>query len=96
MVDHQQPSKTVVTMVDHGHHFAWERYHRQEGDMLPNLKRNIQRDFYKLFRKSKKRGTDKQLNAQYFCRYFSDLMSTDEHAQVRSGEHDHQEPDSIF
>ena len=24
MVDYQKPSKTVVTMVDHGHHFAWE------------------------------------------------------------------------
>ena len=24
MVDHQKPSKTVVTMVDHGHHFAWD------------------------------------------------------------------------
>ena len=24
MVDQQKPSKTVVTMVDHGHYFAWE------------------------------------------------------------------------
>ena len=24
MVDHKKSSKTVVTMVDHGHHFAWE------------------------------------------------------------------------
>ena len=23
MVDHQKASKTVVTMVDHVHHFAW-------------------------------------------------------------------------
>ena len=73
---------------------AKRRYHRQEGDMLTNLKRNNPREFYKLFRKSKRRGTNTRLNAQDFCRYFSDLMSTDE--QVRFDEHDHQEPDSIF
>ena len=27
MADHQKPSKTVVTMVDNGHHFAWASLH---------------------------------------------------------------------
>ena len=30
MVDRQKPSKTVVTMVDHGHHFAWVAFSKDK------------------------------------------------------------------
>ena len=62
--------------------------------MLANFKRTNPRESYKLFCKSKTKGTKTQLSAQDFYRYFTDLMSTDE--QVRSDEHDNQEPDYIF